>query len=239
MNNREHIAELVEKHLDGALTDQEQDELKLMLDGDKESCRVFVEEMKIHAALEESFSLKHESVVRYPDVAEQSMPSSDPFRQPRRQTASFHLVARIAATLAIIAGGYWLLSRYVSERTSGKTASVVLASVQAVNGRVEIVRLGQSLLARTGMEILDQDGIVVSTAGSADVRYTGEPTTVVLQSETTAKLWLHNSAKRIRLDTGTVVCSVAKQPKGSPMRLVTANAEAEVLGTELMLSVVG
>ena len=70
-----------------------------------------------------------------------------------------------------------------------------------------------------------------------NVKYEGEQTTVNLLGGTRAKLWLSNEAKRINLDAGTLVCNIAKQPEGRPMRFITPHAQAVVVGTQLKLQV--
>ena len=60
---------------------------------------------------------------------------------------------------------------------------------------------------------------------------------MALLSGTTARLQWQDEAKLVRLDAGTLVCSIAKQPKDRPMRFVTLHVTAEVVGTELKLMV--
>ena len=112
-----------------------------------------------------------------------------------------------------------------------------MASVQSVEGTVEIRRAGKTVYAVAGAQIQGQDVVVASSNGKAEIKYGTEDTTIKLLSGATAKFWLQDDAKRVRLDAGTLVCKIAKQPAGKAMRFVTPNAEAMVVGTQLKLAV--
>jgi ferric-dicitrate binding protein FerR (iron transport regulator) len=147
-----------------------------------------------------------------------------------RASRAFRVVA-LAASLAIIAGGYWFLN---SKRVSPTS---VVAMVQSADGRVEIARSGKTVPATAGAQILEQDMVVASSDGRAEIKYGTEETTVKLLAGTMAQFSLQNNAKQVRLDAGTLVCNVAKQPTGKAMRFVTPQASAVVVGTQLRLAV--
>jgi hypothetical protein len=161
-------------------------------------------------------------------------------RESSKTNWGSRVVAALAASLVLIAGGYWLLNRGGQTNRPEYVPSVsVMASIQSAEGSVEITRAERTAYAGAGAQIMAQDKVVASSNGRAEIKYGAEETTVRLLSGSTAKFWLQDNAKRINLDAGRLVCNVAKQPQGRPMRLITPNAEAKVLGTELELSVAG
>jgi hypothetical protein len=150
----------------------------------------------------------------------------------------FRVAAALAASVLIIAGGYWLLNRNGLLNRPEYTSSIsAMASVQSVEGMVTITRSGKTIYAVAGAQIQGQDTVVASSNGRAEIKYGTEETTIKLLSGATARFWLQDEAKRVRLDAGTLVCRIAKQAEGRAMHFVTPHAEAVVVGTQLKLAV--
>jgi hypothetical protein len=148
------------------------------------------------------------------------------------------VVAALAASGAVIAGGYWLLNRNVQENLPGYVPAVsAMAMIQSSEGQVEITRAGKTVYAATGVQIMEQDMVVASSNGRAEVKYGSEETTIQLLPGATAKFWLENDAKRVRLEAGALVCRIAKQPQGKGMHFITPHVEAMVVGTQLKLAI--
>jgi hypothetical protein len=262
------INDLISKYFEGVSTDSEKQELIRTLSDAAEHRKLFMREAMLRAEMQEWASQKlHQLQVEKEEGLEtEGETASDTSRRPAPQvsvksasqprqhvtqetfTSKYlresarsrwgYRLAALAASLAIIAGGYWFLNRGGPVNQPGYVVSAsAMASVQTVNGSVELVRMGKTVQVETGMTILDQDVITASSNGRAEVKYAGEQTTVALLSGTTAKLQLQNEAKLVRLDAGTLVCSIAKQPKDKQMRFVTPHVTAEVVGTELKLMV--
>jgi hypothetical protein len=159
-------------------------------------------------------------------------------RESFKANWGLRVVGALAASLVIIAGGYWLLNRSGRGNRPEYVASVsALAVIQSAEGSVEITRAGRTVYAGPGAQILAEDKLVASSNGRAEIKYGSEETTVQLLSGAAAKFWLQDDAKRVRLETGTLVCKIAKQPEGRAMRFITLNAEAVVVGTQLKLAV--
>ena len=159
-------------------------------------------------------------------------------RETAGENWGFRFVATLAASLALVAGGYWLLNHSgQGNRQQYVPAVGAIASIQSVDGRVEISRGGKTVYAVAGSQVLEQDMVVASSNGRAEVKYGSEETTVKLLSGATARFWLQDDAKRVRLEVGTLVCRIAKQPEGRAMRFITPQAEAMVVGTQLKLAV--
>ena len=262
------VNDLISKYFEGMSTDSEKEDLVRTLSGAVEHRRLFMREAMLRAEMQEWASQKlHQLQVEQEegletdgetagDTSRRPAPQVDvkSASQPRRRViqetfASKYLresaksrwgyrLAALAASLAIIAGGYWFLNRGGGEnRTQSVIPVSAMASIQSVNGKVELARVGKAVQVEAGMTILDQDVITASSDGGAEIKYAGEQTTVALLSGTTAKLQLQNEAKLVRLEAGTLLCSIAKQPKDRPMRFVTLHVTAEVVGTELKLMV--
>jgi hypothetical protein len=159
-------------------------------------------------------------------------------RESSQANWGFRFVAALAATVLIVAGGYWLVNHNGAQPQRVLVASnSALASVETASGTVEINRAGSTIRVQVGTQVVADDVVVVSPGGRAGVKYENEQTTVNLLAGTRAKLWLDNGAKRVSLDTGTLVCKIDKQPQSKAMRFVTPHAHAVVLGTELKLQV--
>jgi ferric-dicitrate binding protein FerR (iron transport regulator) len=161
------------------------------------------------------------------------IPGNSFAQQYLRKSARGNWVFRSCATLAavvVIIAGYWFLSH-------AKASGQYIASVQAMSGQAGITRGAQLLQVEVGMLIMDQDTITAAPGASAEIRYAREDTAVTLLSATTAKFSENSEAMQIRLNAGKLACEVAPQPAGRPMRFITPQAVAEVLGTKLSLAV--
>jgi len=142
----------------------------------------------------------------------------------------------VAACLAIIAGAFFLNHR-LAERTPAAIAELLMASPDATilrnSGGAEVVEPGAILC--------DQDAVRTPAGGSARLQFrigdTFEATTMDLGAETTTRVWIEESAKRIQLSQGTLTCDVAHQPAGKALVILTPHAEATVVGTRFTLAV--
>ena len=188
------INDLISKYFEGVSTDSEKEELILTLSGGAEHRRLFMREAMLRAEIQEWASQKmHQLQVEKeegletdgetagdtgrrpaPQVAVKS--ASQPrhrviqetfaakyLRESARSRWGYRLTA-LAASLAIIAGGYWLLNRGGGEnRTQNVIPVSAMASIQSVNGKVELARAGKAVQVEAGMTILDQDVITASS----------------------------------------------------------------------------
>ena len=119
-----------------------------------------------------------------------------------------------------------------------RVGSAVIAILGDDDAGVRVVRNGVAGSAHAGMALLAEDQLLVDggTASLAVVRYP-DRSRMELLAGTTVRLWDEAGAKRVRLDQGKVRCEVTKQPAGMAMKLLTDQAEAEVVGTRFSLRV--
>ncbi|MBN1674762.1 MAG: FecR domain-containing protein [Kiritimatiellae bacterium] len=95
------------------------------------------------------------------------------------------------------------------------------------------VRRGQRQIQTTrNTPLLSGDEIAVAQGCRASVRYPREATSLDLAENSRAVLY-EQDGKRIRLEAGRLAASVAPQPAGRELVLVTAHASVTVKGTRL------
>ncbi len=159
--------------------------------------------------------------------------SVTPLRQiPSYRQGSWWFAAAAVLVMAIGAA-LWKLPR--------PTQATPLATLEAVNGTVRIIRSGADESAHAGQPLIAGDGLqVVGDDASAVVVY-GDGTRLELGGDTTVFQFTGSDAtgKEIVLASGSLRADVAKQPAGLPMILRTPQAEVTVLGTRFDLSGAG
>jgi hypothetical protein len=148
----------------------------------------------------------------------------------QHQGTSWQPIFTLAASFLIIVGGFLAYLRLTSAEN--------IATVASASPGVILVHAGQSAPLFAGSLIRSGDTLQVPSNAVATVRYNSETTAIEMLARTKATLWAEKSGKRVGLAEGTVVCSVAKQPEGKPMRFITPQAEAVVVGTQLRLAVI-
>ena len=118
----------------------------------------------------------------------------------------------------------------------------VMAHVEQVHGEAAVGTDAGRIVAKPGLELLP--GHELLTAGRSSylsIKVT-DGTRIELSSDSTLRLISDVTATNGRtfsVGKGVVAAAVAKQPAGQPMLFKTANAEAKVLGTRLVLDVAG
>ncbi len=110
-----------------------------------------------------------------------------------------------------------------------------LARLSSLEGELTVERGDRKFAAAPGETLKAGDRLVTSPNSQATFRYLGEETEISLEAVTQLKLDLVQGSKRLQLDRGTFEAVVAKQKPGNPMRLVTQQADAEVVGTRFKL----
>jgi hypothetical protein len=111
----------------------------------------------------------------------------------------------------------------------------VLVEVQGTVLSLE--RGGQAIPASTGMSLKPGDVLRVPLNGTAAITYTPEKTRFKIYKGTELELSSWRQGKRFALKVGKVDVVAARQRPFRPMVLVTPQAVARVLGTELTLLV--
>ncbi|HRI15820.1 MAG TPA: FecR domain-containing protein [Verrucomicrobiota bacterium] len=137
-----------------------------------------------------------------------------------------HFLA-LAASVTLMIG----LSLWFFPATHNEPTLTILPGTQ-----VALERAGQSLPASDGMKLLPGDLLRISGSNGAAITCGKEATRVVFDDQAELKILPWSKGKRLELRQGKVQATAARQRLWSPMILVTAEAEARVLGTQFSLN---
>jgi ferric-dicitrate binding protein FerR (iron transport regulator) len=228
------------EYLDGTLPADEVQALNARLRSDGELRAVFVElltqQTKLKELAEEAEMLAEEAaalaepepenLVHLRELPASPLPASRaPRRRPRPRRVPAPLAGlAIAASLALIAGLTWYLLQPPR-----------LARLSATEGTVTIERGARRFAAHANDLLRSGDRIETAPNSHATFEYRGEKTDVSLAEATQLRLDLLNGSKQLQLDQGSFEASVAKQKPGNPLKLLTRQAEAIVVGTRFKL----
>lgn len=144
------------------------------------------------------------------------------------------LLATLRWKIALTAAGGILVLSAVLFVPTGNRA---IARIEGNGTGAAILRGSKSVAANGGQAVKSGDGIRTSVRAGATVVYHDEPTRLTLEPATHIRMEKSATGKRLELLRGTLAASVAPQPKGQPLIVVTPHAEARVLGTEFLLAV--
>jgi ferric-dicitrate binding protein FerR (iron transport regulator) len=170
------------------------------------------------------------NLVRLPEPAIEAPVVSKPRRFGRlksnRPGRSSPVVAGLAmaASLALIATVVW----WIMQPTR-------LARLSEIEGLVTIQRGAREITAQSGAVLRAGDRLVTALNSRARFAYLGEATEVQLAASSHLRMDLLNDSKHLQLDRGSFEASVARQPAGRPLTLLTQQAEAVVVGTRFRL----
>lgn len=131
----------------------------------------------------------------------------------------------LAAGIALLAALLWPPSQ----------ARPVLPGLAAATGTLLLQRDGQARPADAGEPLQPGDVLRTSVHSSAILGYRGEATRVELRENTALMVLADDRGKRLQVLSGGVDLTVAEQPRGRPMRLVTPQTEVRVVGTHFNL----
>jgi len=145
-------------------------------------------------------------------------------RWPRVRPSPLRSGLAMAASVALAGLAIWLWVQPAK-----------LARLSSLEGELTIQRGDRKFAATAGETLKAGDRLVTSANSHASFRYLGEETEVSLEAATQLKLDLIQGSKLLRLDQGTFEAAVAKQKPGNPLRLVTQQADAVVVGTRFKL----
>ena len=109
----------------------------------------------------------------------------------------------------------------------------VLAEIQGPGLSLE--RAGQQLSAREDMPLQSGDVLRTTENGKAAISFTPERTRLALGPGTELEVLGPSRGKRLRLGSGKLEASVARQRPFRPLVITTPQAEARVVGTEFSL----
>lgn len=209
--------DLIDGHLDDTLSDEEAGALRRWLAQDRGHLRVLARAAHDHAALADHFR--------------RNAPAEGVKARPARPAPILRLPAvrwtalALAAGIVLVAGLLWLPSQ----------AQHVLPELAAAAGTLLLERDGQARPADAGEPLQPGDVLRTSVHSSATLGYGAEATRVELRENTALKVLADDRGKQLQVLSGGVGLTVAKQPRGKPMRLVTPQAEVRVVGTRFNL----
>ena len=220
--NRE---DLFDKFLQRTLTRAEAEELKALLKRDAEAGRALVEHVNEASLLVrigsqmQSAPADTSEIIRLHTAAQSAA-------SPTRRASAWKWAALAAGFAVLAAAAWWLFP----------TTTELRATVSMINGEVTLLRGDKTLPVETGFKLRQGDVIQTPPQGRAMVVFDGEATRVELQADARAVFSVSRKGKRLELSQGALEATVAPQPAGRPMTLLTLHAEARVVGTRFLLS---
>jgi hypothetical protein len=134
---------------------------------------------------------------------------------------------------------FWSIQPWFSEK------KVTIARLVQVHGDVFMLSdtAVERVAAQPGVDLHSDEGLETVGPGSSAVVLFPDGTRLELGSDTVVTRFRDAAAdvsssygKRIELTAGQINADVAPQPAGRPMIIATTHAEAQVLGTKLVLS---
>ncbi|MBN1673006.1 MAG: FecR domain-containing protein [Kiritimatiellae bacterium] len=147
---------------------------------------------------------------------------------PGRRVGFGTRLLRVAACLALLAGGY-LFYRHVI-RPADPVVGRVRTAAESVVTRAEL-----RIIAEPDLDLRVGDRIAVGERGRLELGLLGEPSTIAAHAGTELGVLGVERGKHFRLDAGTIDADIAPQPAGMPLVVDTPQAKALVVGTRFTL----
>lgn len=220
MNTAWH--ELIQRHIAGLTTDAEAEQLQSLLRTDEAAARLYLRYMNLDVALEAHAGSRAA-------ISEMLRAPLEPQFRKRSRWLSWRPLTAAAAMLLLCG-----LAVHLILENREMTSQVRLESS---NSNLEVVREGRRLSASTKMPLLVGDEIFTSSAeDAADVIFP-DGTRIILTPGTHFIPHRLHGQKILELCAGSLWADVAKQPAGHPLKFITPQGTATVVGTQLRLSV--
>ncbi len=215
---------LLDRHADGIATSAEADELAALLKANPEFRREFVERTRLEITLHDLLSTQNATARPNGNVKA----GRGRKRHASLRKSPWLLPFGIAASILLAIGVYVLWVPQGMKRGQ-ETLARVSAATNAHFSRANRIEP----LANANV-LVNGDLISTDNDGRVEIDY-ADGTRVTLESNGRMNVSLSNGAKRVRLLSGEVSASVAKQPAGQAMIIATATAQATIVGTQLRL----
>jgi ferric-dicitrate binding protein FerR (iron transport regulator) len=210
--------DLIEKHLNGDLSEEEAKVLADWLREDRAHVEEFVRATHVHSSLQDVMAETGE----IGPAGRVAVLTARPRWNARR-------IIPLAAALVLA-----LVGLYATHRLS--SGSRVVARVTETSEGVIIVRGAKEVIARPGNALLRGDRIHTGAAQRISLAYRDGRTRAELGSHSTLEMWGEGN-RCIVLKQGDADISVARRLMGKPFVVETPHAKVDVLGTTFLLSV--
>ena len=160
-------------------------------------------------------------------------------RRPRRIFGSGAWLA-LAAGVAVLAAVSLQLLRAPAKLEPAPMAvespKTVVAFVQDSYRCTIIPRSGPAVALNESYPLRAGDIVATAPNGNAMIRFGDENTLFILSADSRAWLTREGSTKIVHLSSGQIYGDVTPQKNGAQWRILTADGEAKVLGTQLAVS---
>jgi len=227
--------DLIGRYVHGDATQEDLAELSRVLERNPEIISRFLAAAEIERDLREVYgTVATKSVTRSVPAARK--PRS--VRRPGAPSNSWIGTATAVAAVIVIVAAFVL---------SARGQGAVIAHVAATVNGAMLIRDGDEspLQSDTDVHIGDKLRVPARAAVLVDfpdrtkmtVGSTGNDETIALFDEYSPPNSSSGTGKKIRLESGVMTAEVSPQPKGRPMLVTTSRATAEVVGTQLKVSV--
>jgi ferric-dicitrate binding protein FerR (iron transport regulator) len=224
----EAFAALVLRYLDGLTTAEENAGLNEALAGSPDARALFVWMCRQHGQLREVMMPRAAAA-----VFERRIRSTSSARSPAPRARLAYWPGWLAAAAAVlIAAGL-----FVFHSRPGPEAALALAVVTHASGEATIRRGEQSFPLSPGQALLGGEIVAAPAGGRVTLAYRGEASTIELLDAASVRLDGGGPGKRIALLSGKIDAMIAAQSAGTPMRITTPHASAEIVGTRFRMIV--
>jgi ferric-dicitrate binding protein FerR (iron transport regulator) len=223
------LRELLGALLNGTLTPLEQARLDRHLSADEGARRYYRRYINLHAALR--FHCTALLAPELPPVQgssrqEGGTPAKDRWPQGSRARS----LLALAAGVLFLLGLSWLCGTLSHLAAPEAQQGPVIGTLSSLHGSVRVQGARGARLAKVGMKLHAADTLAVSVDASAVLALQG-----AIQAELgpeTTLMFSGARAKALYLQSGFLAVEAGRQPPGQPLRIVTPDAQAEVLGTK-------
>jgi ferric-dicitrate binding protein FerR (iron transport regulator) len=215
MSPADRTAELADRDLEGVLDEAGRRELEGLLNREPGAREAYVRELRLHASLRVTLQGVGRRV------------------RPRRFARRSGFRSRMAAAAAVLLVGVGILAWGVhgrNPRPAPAPPEPFLATIADVTGEAEIPGAGP---ARAGRNLRAGQGIRAATRESSVSLRLSDGTDLDLGGGEISSI----ESGKVYLMSGKLEIRARPQPPGRPLRLLTPNAETEILGTQLTLAV--
>lgn len=217
---RSELSDLLRKLSDRTANPADADRLNELMTGDVDCCEFYLSHVELEAALEREFTAPPAS----PTLARA------PRRLRRLIAAAAALALAASLALAFVAGVFW--PGWPEPNIAKQAIGEPLATLSAVEGQAkvgdEIAEAGRQIRANERVTTIGPDS-------SAELLYP-EGTRLLMAGDTELRLTDSGLGPQVAVRAGSLSADVRPQSPGRPLRILTGEAEVEVLGTKLTIS---